>query len=525
MGRRFLLSIVLAGAMLPRPAAAGEDAVGSEQALLRYQCGTLRSAIEDLLKTCGPRYPNGREYLRQLDRLSDELDGNPAAVRERLEQLQREALLANPLLAFDEVLLVKRKSMATCRPRRTGRSSFPNEPGPGPRVALQPRVQFLAAARGLRQRDRRPVAGSAPGAAWPRCIGPRPMAMSARWICTGTPSGCCSRSPTRPTGRSGRSARDGTGLRQVSQMPDDVDCFDACYLPDGRIVFGSTASYQAVPCWHGLKLGQQSLPDERRRLGRAAALLRPGPRPAPGRADERPGALSSLGLHGHQPHLPARADGDEPRRHRPAGRLREQFLVSELPVLPAAAAGGQQSGSSASCPAITACTGWASSCWSTPSRGWHEADGHRPADLRPRRPDQPDRSRDNLVDDDWPKFLHPYPLSDKYFLVACWPDAKSRWGIYLADVFDNLVLLREEPGYALLEPVPMLTAAQAARDRGPGRPPSHGRRGLSAQCVLGLRAWRACRGDGQEPARDRLSFRLSGAGGAGPRSAAAGRGR
>ena len=36
-------------------------------------------------------------------------------------------------------------------------------------------------------------------------------------------------------------------------MPDDVDSFDACYLPDGRIVFGSTASYQAVPCWHGLK--------------------------------------------------------------------------------------------------------------------------------------------------------------------------------------------------------------------------------------------------------------------------------
>ena len=63
---------------------------------------------------------------------------------------------------------------------------------------------------------------------------------------------------------------------------------------------------------------------------------------------------------------------------------------------------------------------------------------------------------DNLVDKDWPKFLHPYPLSDKYFLVACWPNPKSNWGIYLADAFDNLLLLREEPGYALLEPVPVL---------------------------------------------------------------------
>ncbi|MCK5174814.1 MAG: hypothetical protein KAR47_15575, partial [Planctomycetes bacterium] len=44
---------------------------------------------------------------------------------------------------------------------------------------------------------------------------------------------------------------DGTGLRQVSQTPDDVDCFESCYLPDGRIVFNSNAPYQCVPCWHG----------------------------------------------------------------------------------------------------------------------------------------------------------------------------------------------------------------------------------------------------------------------------------
>src|SRR5690606_309325 len=26
--------------------------------------------------------------------------------------------------------------------------------------------------------------------------------------------------------------------------------------------------------------------------------------------------------------------------------------------------------------------------------------------------------KDQLVDDSWPKFLHPYPLSDKHFLVS-----------------------------------------------------------------------------------------------------------
>lgn len=46
---------------------------------------------------------------------------------------------------------------------------------------------------------------------------------------------------------------DGTGLRQVSQTPDDVDCFESCYLPDGRIIFASNAPMLCVPCWHGFE--------------------------------------------------------------------------------------------------------------------------------------------------------------------------------------------------------------------------------------------------------------------------------
>ena len=69
---------------------------------------------------------------------------------------------------------------------------------------------------------------------------------------------------------------------------------------------------------------------------------------------------------------------------------------------------------------------------------------------------------DGLVEGSWPKFLHPYPLSDKYFLVSCKPTPQSEWGIYLVDVFDNLVLLREEPGYALVR-------AGAAAARRPSR--------------------------------------------------------
>ncbi|MGL6193657.1 MAG: SUMF1/EgtB/PvdO family nonheme iron enzyme, partial [Thermoguttaceae bacterium] len=61
---------------------------------------------------------------------------------------------------------------------------------------------------------------------------------------------------------------------------------------------------------------------------------------------------------------------------------------------------------------------------------------------------------DGLTQESWPKFLHPYPLSDKHFIVSCKPSPNSNWGIYLVDVFDNMTLITEEPGYALLEPIP-----------------------------------------------------------------------
>ncbi|NQT38869.1 MAG: NPCBM/NEW2 domain-containing protein, partial [Planctomycetes bacterium] len=61
----------------------------------------LRRAITDLIETFGPRYPRGPEFLARLD--AWERGDAPLA------QLRREALLANPLLDFDRLLLVRRR--------------------------------------------------------------------------------------------------------------------------------------------------------------------------------------------------------------------------------------------------------------------------------------------------------------------------------------------------------------------------------------------------------------------------------
>lgn len=75
--------------------------------------------------------------------------------------------------------------------------------------------------------------------------------------------------------------------------------------------------------------------------------------------------------------------------------------------------------------------------------------------------------KDKLVDDSWPKFLHPIPLgweshsesAAKFFLASAWlgPKSSSNFSIYLTDIYDNMVLLASDPDpeVALLEPVPI----------------------------------------------------------------------
>jgi formylglycine-generating enzyme required for sulfatase activity len=89
-----------------------------------------------------------------------------------------------------------------------------------------------------------------------------------------------------------------------------------------------------------------------------------------------------------------------------------------------------------------------------PAKGRHETEGV--VQRIPRKgPPVVAKIEDKLTEHSWPKFLHPWPLSEKYFLVACKPAPDALWGIYLVDVFDNMTLVKEQEGVALLEPVPL----------------------------------------------------------------------
>ncbi|MGC9328914.1 MAG: hypothetical protein ACP5I1_14865, partial [Candidatus Hinthialibacter sp.] len=96
------------------PPVASPDEPGVSQQRWR----ALRMAIEDLMAEFPERYQNGGVFLQRLralqaqhDRLSPTSD--PAAykaIEEQFEALKDEALLANPLLDFDKLLMIRRRA-------------------------------------------------------------------------------------------------------------------------------------------------------------------------------------------------------------------------------------------------------------------------------------------------------------------------------------------------------------------------------------------------------------------------------
>jgi hypothetical protein len=100
-------------ASLRRAKSRAAELPGNDLPAERLAC--LERAIVDLKQTFGPKYPRGDEFLSRLNWLKQELIGPannrrlPVARFDDFQKLKRDALLANPLLDIDRVLVVKRK--------------------------------------------------------------------------------------------------------------------------------------------------------------------------------------------------------------------------------------------------------------------------------------------------------------------------------------------------------------------------------------------------------------------------------
>lgn len=406
--------------------------------LFDYRLNTLKSAINDLMQTNGDRYPNGSSYLDRLKAIRSESNRSLDERVKELHQLQKEALLANPLLDFDQIILVRRQ-VKDNKPTRYGYPSNHECNSSLQRLGYDNEIAFLS----IHHPEKKYHTLYKPENSG--YVGEVDLHWDAKHLLFSQSD--------KDDWDVWEIKLDGSNLRQVSHTPNDVDCFDACYTPEGKIVFGSTASYQSVPCWHGQRhvsnlyvmnadgkemrqlcfdqdhnFHPSVMPDGQilyhrwdytginHIFFRQLMLMRPdgtGQRAIYGSNSWFPNSLYfPRGIPGHPEKIICILSG-----YHGVHRMGQLVLIDI-------------------------------------NKGWHASDGLVKRISGKGDPIQP-KIKDELVDHDWPKFLTPYPINDKYFLVACQPDAQSPWGIYLADVFDNLVLIKEEPGYALLEPIPV----------------------------------------------------------------------
>jgi len=409
--------------------------------LERISADGFRLAIEDLTRTFGDRYPHGEEYLAYLDRLPTVMaaldKGDPAALDEarRLADTLDAALLANPLLDFGRLLVIRRSEANLGLPNNwESNSSLPT-------TGWDDELEVLSPVRpdGELRTSFRPGNGE--------FVGDVDLDFDASRLLFSMP------------GSSGRWRifelwADGTGLTELPLINEpDVDNYDACYLPDGNVIFTSTAPFVGVPCVTGSS-HVTNLYRWDRDTGRIRQLTFEQDH------DWCPTVLNDGRIlylrweYSDLPHFVARIlfsmapDGTEQMAYYGSNSYwpNSMFYARPVPNDPskfvAVVVGHHDNPRMGELVLFDT------------DQGRHEADGvvqRLPGRGKPVEP----IILDGLTGGSWPKYLHPFPLSDKYFLVACKPTPASRWGIYLADVFDNLTLIKEVEGYALLEPVPL----------------------------------------------------------------------
>ena len=420
----------------------------------------MRRAITDLIKTFGDDYPGGQDYLKALDTFEKQLpavkgflrrkDNKALKAAEEITAFQRRALLANPLLNFDELLLIKRKPIGDPR-----RAEEPDR-GIGRFIGMPQQsswqLQTMTNTDGwdneigilspLKPEGKLTTLYRPPNG---RLISEMDLDFDAGKLMFSMPDG-------RKLWQVFEIQTNGTNLRQIS--PDDqpdVHNFDSCYLPDGRIVFISTAPFQGVPCNASVNVGMSYTMDSDGRNVRQLCFEQDHNFCPTVMNDGR--VLYLRWEYTDIPHVWARflftmnPDGTSQREFYGSGGYWPNaiFYARPVPDHPTKIVGivtGHHVGRVGEMVVFDPAMGRKT------NEGVVQRIGNADIKVQP-------LIQDKLAMECWPKFLHPWPLSEKYFIAACKPKPNDLWGIYLVDVFDNLVLLKEINDYALLEPIPL----------------------------------------------------------------------
>lgn len=437
--RRLLRCIIVALFVTTATSIAGAQMVN----VVAPNIEAMRLAIEDLTATYGDtRYPDGAKYLKRLDALVASFpDGQPTDQQQwkQLADLRREALVDNhPLLDFEKLLFLRRdpgkhglpvnhKCNTGIPPSGYGSKLMtlsPPRSGGKLETLYQPENDSYVGESDLHFDGRRLLFTMTDRGRW------------HLWELTLGEQG-------KPVGPP----------RRITPEADNVDFFDGCYLPDGGIMLASTASFTAVPCWHGKERACSIYRIESDGSGLRQICfdqdldLHPAVMPSGQVMFSRWDYTGIMHIY-LRPLMAMNPDGTGQRALYGTNSYWPNSLyfprgIPDKPNMIVAIASGYHGVPRMGDLVLIDTT-----------RGDRSVEGivqRIPGRGQPVVP----YIKDAAVDDHWPKMLHPYPLSDKYFLVAGQTNKQARWRIYLVDVFDNMIPLVSREDADLFEPIPL----------------------------------------------------------------------
>jgi formylglycine-generating enzyme required for sulfatase activity len=408
---------------------------------------SLTRAINAIEDTYGDEYP-GEQFL-------DELKALPAEDLAGLKALQRKALLANPTLDFSDVLVVERHLGNTARHAN------------GHNLGL-PRGNFNSLAQSKRKGWNTSIV---------RLKDVFTDQVAKETVCRSEHGGNILYmdlhfdadkmlfSMARPgdfTYRLYEMALDDTEPKLIT--PDDgsdIDHFDSCYLPDGGIIFASTATYLGMPCINGqprMASLYRMEPDRKgiRQLGFDQDTSWYPTVLHDGRVIYTRWDYSDMQHSNNRPLMVMNPDGSGQRSLAFSNSIfpASFFYARPVPGHPSQIVG-----------TITGHHG--------PMRVGRmividPAVGTQNEKAMVRELPGYDKKiermvKDPLMDKVMPQILQPYPLAQsgtdagggEFFLVSMQHDWDELRGIYLVDIYDNAVLLWEMEEYGYLEPLPV----------------------------------------------------------------------
>ncbi len=405
----------------------------------------LELAIKDLINLFGNKYPNGQKYLDQLSSLKKQPDSVTKSFS--LINLQREALLSNPLITqCDKILAVKRqlgnKARKTLHPATPSMNTYTleqvNSKSSNDEIVT---ISNLAKTPKVERLFKSPKGG---------VIAEIELHYDADKI-------MYSAGGSEGMWHLHEVSVDGKYLGQLTPKGVEYNSFDSTYLPTGDIVYNSTAPMQGLPCESGrIRLSNTYLLEPKtKKIRRLTFDQEANWFPSvldDGRVMFLRWEYSDTAHYFTRILMTMNPDGTMQRSRYGSNSYWPNAINCpiQIPGAPTQFIGvisGLHVGRSGRL------------CLFDTSKGRHEAEGAvqmLPGYGKPVLP----IIQDHLYGNHYPKFLNPIPLgtspkdgAGNYFLVSGKMSKSGLWGLYLIDRFDNIVKIVEEEGYAFNEPL------------------------------------------------------------------------